>query len=120
MDTTRDIPLGEHFLHIEPSGDGHVLRLLGPGGGQRLEIAITPQGPVLRLHGGLRIELAGELAVDAERIVLHGRQGLTLTSGADASIVAAGDLNARAELGDVAVRANDDVRLDGERVRMNC
>lgn len=114
------IALGDHFLHIEPSGDGHVLRLVGPGGGQRIEIAITPQGPVLRLHGGLRLELAGDLNVDAKRVVLHGREGMALTSGADASIVAAGDLSARAELGDLSLRANDDVRIDGERVRTNC
>lgn len=124
MDTTRDathdISLGSHFLHIEPEAGGHVLRLVGPGGAQRLEIAVTADGPVLRLHSGLKIELAGELAIDAARIALHGREGLTLTSGGDARIVAAGDLVARAELGDVSVRANDDVRLDGERVRMNC
>ena len=114
------IALGDHFLHIEPSGDGHVLRLVGPGGGQRIEIAITPQGPVLRLHGGLRLELAGDLAVDARRVTLHGREGLALSSGADASIAAVGDLSARAELGDIALHANDDVRIDGERVRMNC
>jgi hypothetical protein len=114
------IALGDHFLHIEPDGAGHVLRLVGPGGGQRLEIAVTPQGPVLRLQGGLRLELAGDLAVDARRVALHGREGLTLSSGADASVVAAGDLAARAELGDLSLRANDDVRIDGERVRTNC
>lgn len=114
------IALGDHFLHIEPSADGHVLRLVGPGGCQRVEIAITPQGPVLRLHGGLRLEMTGELSVDAKRVALHGREGLSLSSGVDASIVAAGDLNVRADLGDVKVTANDDVCIDGERVRMNC
>jgi aminopeptidase N len=34
--------------------------------------------------------------------------------------LAAGDLAARAELGDLSLRANDDVRIDGERVRTNC
>jgi hypothetical protein len=120
MDTTRDIPLGDHFLHIEPEAGGHVLRLVGPGGAQRLEIAVTADGPVLRLHSGLKLELAGALTIDAQTVALHGREGLALTSGADARITAAGDLVARAELGDVSVRANDDVRLDGERVRMNC
>lgn len=124
MDTTRnathDISLGSHFLHIEPEAGGHVLRLIGPSGAQRLEIAITPDGPVLRLHAGLKIELAGALAINAATVSLHGREGLSLTSGGDACITAAGDLVARAELGDVSVRANDDVRLDGERVRMNC
>lgn len=120
MDATHDISLGSHFLHIEPEAGGHVLRLVGPGGAQRLEIAVTADGPVLRLHAGLKIELAGDLTIDAATIALHGRAGLSLTSGADAHIAAVGDLVARAELGDVSIRANDDVRLDGERVRMNC
>lgn len=117
MDT---IPLGEHFLHIEPAADGHHLRIVGPGGGQSVEIVVTPQGPVLRLGSGLRIELVGDLAVDAERVVLHGRNGVTLTSGAEVAIAAATHLTAKADLGDVRVKANDDLRLDGERILMNC
>jgi hypothetical protein len=117
MDT---IPLGEHFLHIEAAPDGHTLRLVGRDGGQRLEIVVTPQGPVLRLGAGLRIELAGALEIDADRVALHGRNGMSLTSGADASLQAAHHVAVRAELGEVAVKANDDLRLDGERVLMNC
>lgn len=114
------IPLGEHFLHIEPATDGHHLRLLGPGGGQSLEIVVTSQGPVLRLGAGLRLELAGALSVDAERIALHGRSGVALTSGGEVTIDAATHLTAKADLGDVRVKANDDLRLDGERILMNC
>ena len=114
------IPLGEHFLHIEPAADGHHLRLIGPSGGQSLEIIVTEQGPVLRLGSGLRIELAGALSVDAERVELHGRKGVTMTSGGEVTIEATTHLNARADLGDVRVKANDDLRLDGERILMNC
>jgi hypothetical protein len=117
MDT---IPLGDHFLHIEPAADGHHLRLIGPAGAQSLEIVVTPQGPVLRLGSGLRLELAGQLSVDAERVALHGRSGLTLTSGGEVTIEAATHLNAKADLGEVRVKANDDLRLDGERILMNC
>lgn len=114
------VPLGGYALHIERIQDGHLLRLNGPGGEQALEIALTPEGPVLRFQGGMRMDLAGDLAVDARLVSLHGREGLVLTSGADATLVAEGDLNARARLGDLSVRANDDVRIDGERIRMNC
>ena len=114
------VQLGSYALHIERLATGHVLRLLGPEGEKSLEIALTPQGPVLRLHSGLRMDLLGDLMLEARHVSLHGREGLTLTSGTDAAIVAAGDLVARAELGDLALRANDDVRLDGERIRMNC
>ena len=117
MDT---IPLGDHFLHIEPAADGHHLRLIGPAGAQSLEIVVTSQGPVLRLGSGLRIELTGELAVDAERVALHGRSGVALTSGGEVAITAATHLSAKADLGEVRVKANDDLRLDGERILMNC
>lgn len=117
MDT---IPVGDHFLHIEAAGDGHHLRLVGPGGGQSVEIVVTPQGPVLRLGSGLRLELAGPLTVDADQIALHGRSGVSLTSGGELNIEATTHLNARTQLGDVRVKANDDLRLDGERVLMNC
>lgn len=117
MDT---IPLGDHFLHIEPAADGHHLRLIGPAGAQSLEIIVTAQGPVLRLGSGLRIELAGVLSVDAERVALHGRNGVALTSGAEVTVDATTHLIARTELGDVKIKANDDLRLDGERILMNC
>jgi hypothetical protein len=114
------VPLGSYALHIERTQDGHLLRLVGPDGGKSLEIALTDQGPVLRLNSNLRMDLSGDLAVEARHVSLHGREGLTLTSGSDAVLAVAGDLSLRAELGDIQVRANDDVRLDGERIRMNC
>lgn len=114
------LPLGHYALHIDRIEGGHLLRLTGPEGERALEIALTPEGPVLRLHGGLRMDLVGDLAIDAKRVSLHGREGLVLSSGTDAALVAAGDFSVQAELGDVSVRANDDVRIDGERIRMNC
>ena len=63
----------------------------------------------------------------ADRVAIHGREGVAITTDGDVAIVAAGDLETRArtqtiaaELGDVRVVANDDVRLTGERIRMNC
>ncbi len=63
----------------------------------------TAAGPLLRLTSGLKVELSGALDLEAETIRLHGRTGVTLSSG-----------------GDVAVYAHDDVRLDGTRIRNNC
>ena len=99
----QTLTIDGHLLAIEPEGDGHVLRLIGPDGGQRIEIALTAAGPLLRLTSGLKVELSGALDLEAETIRLHGRTGVTLSSG-----------------GDVAVYAHDDVRLDGTRIRNNC
>ena len=83
---------------------------------------------IVRFEGsGLMIQAAGALAIDAERVAIHGREGLALTTNGDAQIRVAGELRTQAraqyltaELGNVAIRANDDVKLDGERIRMNC
>ena len=81
----------------------------------------------LHLDGSLRLEASGGLAVDAKHVAIHGREGLTLSSGRDANIEVAGDLhshariqNLTADLGNVNVKANDDVMLNGERVMVNC
>ena len=99
----QTLTIDGHLLAIEPEGAGHVLRLLGPDGGQRVEIALTAAGPVLRLTTGLKVELAGDLALEAQTVRIHGREGVTVSSG-----------------GDVIVHAHDDVRLDGTRIRNNC
>jgi hypothetical protein len=90
-------------------------------------VAITADGPVLRFEGGLALQTDGPLAIDAEQVTLHGRQGVAISSGGDAWIQVEGDLhsNARiqnitADLGNVNVKANDDVKINGERVKVNC
>ncbi len=100
------------------AADGHM----------SLSIRVTPQGPVLRFDGpGLKIETAGELSVEAQRLNLHGRSGVSVTSAGDVHIQTPGDLhshariqNITADLGNVNIKANDDVKLNGERVRANC
>lgn len=127
-DHATTLTVGDHLLVIEAGeGAGQVIRLIGPAGAQALTIELTPQGPRLCLGSGLTLALAGALTIDAERVAIHGRSGMALTSGGEIKVQAAGDLNASgrittivADLGDVQVKANDDVRLNGERVMMNC
>jgi hypothetical protein len=127
-DESSTVPLGDHLLMIRACPDGsHVLTLIGPSGLQALTIELTSQGPRLRMEAGLSLAFSGELIIDAKRVAIHGREGLALTSGADATVAAKGDLTTSArvqtisaELGDVRVKANDDVRLNGERILMNC
>jgi hypothetical protein len=99
----QQLTIDGHILAIEPAPGGHVLRIVGPQGGQSIEIALTPQGPVLRLGSGAAVEVTGDLRLAGRTLTLHGREGVQVTSG-----------------GDVRVKANDDLRLDGERVLMNC
>jgi uncharacterized protein (DUF2345 family) len=115
-------------LVIEEVGGRNLIHLRNSEGRTSLTIEVTSSGPVLRFDGpGLTIESTGALALSAETIALHARDGLSLSSGGDASIHVKGDLETsarvqkiRAALGNVELEANDDVRVVGERILLNC
>ena len=115
-------------LVIERHDGWDVLTIVGAGGGAALSIHVTERGAELEIGGGdLTLRTRGELSIDARKVSLHGREGVALTTGGDMAIHAEGDMRSSAraheitaDLGDVDVRANDDVKLDGERIRMNC
>ncbi len=100
----QQLTVDGHSLSLTQTPDGHLLRVTGPDGGAGLTIILTPQGPVLRVASGLRVEVAGDLNLEAENVRIHGRDDVRIEAGR----------------GDVFIRANDDVRLDGERIRNNC
>ncbi len=118
----------QHQLVVDRRGDESVVRLLDPAGRLVVSVEIGERGPVIRFEGAsLILQAAGELALEAEHLRLHGHAGLSLSTGGDLAVSAAGDLVSEAQvqritatLGDVDVLANDDVKLRGERVRMNC
>ena len=104
------------------------LRLIDASGVISLKIRLSPDGPVIEIGGGsVALKMEGDLAIGARRLLLHGSEGVEISSGADVSIAAAENIASRAKrqdltatLGDVRVYANDDVKIDGERIRMNC
>lgn len=120
--------IGSQALVLERTSIDNTLKIVSSDGNVRLSIHITSAGPVLRFEGGaLMIQTAGDLAIDARSIAIQGREGLALFSGGDASVNAVGDLHVEARiqnltalLGNVNIKANDDVKLNGERVMMNC
>ncbi len=120
--------VADQELTVEDLGTSNLIHLRGREGRTALTIEVTPAGPILRFDGpGLSIQTTGPLTIESERIALHGREGLSLSSGGDAAIRVQGDLELsarvqtiRAELGNVEVHANDDVRFIGERVLLNC
>lgn len=122
-------------LTVSAEAGGEALRVVGPDGAVRVEVLVTPEGAVLRLAGpSVAIETAGAFAVrcasfrvEAESIALgasgdlvqRAGRGLTLRAGHDASLSAQA-VSVEARRGDVALAANDDVALNGERVLLNC
>jgi uncharacterized protein (DUF2345 family) len=77
----------------------------GSGGEVLLDVVLTPAGPVLRFHAAqVQLDCSGTFQVRCESF----------------DVQAAGDITLEAQRGNVDVRANDDVNLNGERVRLNC
>lgn len=121
-----DLP-GRQRLLVERDADGSTVRFLGSDGRVTLSVQVTEAGPVLCFEGGLEVRASGALDFEAESVAIRGRDGVRIESGGDAWIRVDGDLNTegreqnlRARLGNVNVKANDDVKLRGERIRLNC
>lgn len=105
------VALGAYELVFERTAAGGAVRLVGRDGAQPIEIEVTPAGPVLRLRAGLAIAVDGDVDLAGRRISLHARDGLSLASDAAVDVRSGGD---------VSVQANDDVKLNGERIQLNC
>ena len=119
---------GGHELVVSGALDRNVVELVAQNGQIRLSIEVSDAGAVLSFEGAaLRLQAKGDLVIEAERLALVGRSAVALETAGDLHLRAHGDLTSeariqtiRAELGNVNVKANDDVRLDGERVLVNC
>lgn len=120
-------------LHFEEGGEH--LRIAAPGGATELSVRLTPEGPVLELHGAaIELVASREVAVRCERFVVDAREDVVIAAGGDKREAIAGDhltevggqsrseargVAVTARLGSVEVKANDDVALVGERIFLN-
>jgi hypothetical protein len=123
-----------HQAEIVSGRSEESLTLRTRDGQLMLAIEMTDQGPLLRLSGGaLQISAASTLSLEAkhlelsaESVAVNVRDDLVERVGGDASREVAGssslrarDVGIEATRGGVAVHANDDVDVKGERVRLN-
>ena len=125
----HDIELvGGQRLVVEHHSTSDIVQIVAGDGRMAMRIRVTPAGALLELEGiDLKIQAAGDLSIEADRLAFHGRSSVAVTTGGDAMLYAAGDMHSRAriqnitaDLGNVNVTANDDVSINGERVRVNC
>ncbi|WP_437999880.1 hypothetical protein WMF26_08290 [Sorangium sp. So ce185] len=123
----RVIPVDDYRLTVERSDHRSCIRLVDRAGAEPPRIELRPEGPVLVLGSGLSIAVAGDLQFTAERVAIHAREGIELHRGGDTVLRSEGDLVSEAReqrlsarRGDVRVEANGDVKLLGERTRLNC
>ncbi len=113
-------------LRIASHDDGDTV-LLANGEETVLRIDIAADGPRVELrtrHLALRAE--ERLDIAAPQVAIRAGNDLQLVSDGTAAFEAAGPLrveghatDVRSRRGDVAIHANDDVRIDGERIKLN-
>lgn len=100
----------------------------GPAGEVILEVSLTPAGPVLRFHAAqVQLDCKGSFQVRCDTFEVQTAGDIVQRAGGDLIQTADGDvrvesteMSIEARRGNVDVRANDDVNLNGERVRLNC
>lgn len=109
-----------HTLRIERRSGTDVVQVVRGEDTIAVTLHVSEHGVTIDLKtGSLALRTAGELSIDAARLSLRGRDGVEITT--DGTLAAtAHEQRLRATLGNVEVRANDDVTLDGERVLLNC
>jgi phage gp45-like len=111
---------GDRRLVLRREAGGDALTLLERDG--RVAVTVTITGEAVTLHlGGARVEIEVEksLAIAAQSISLHGREGVSITTeGALATTARSQSITSTH--GNVEVDANDDVKLNGERILLNC
>ena len=104
LDARLDLPSGRTIECADAEEGGELVTIRSPSGTVELEVRLTERGPVLRFE-------AASLELEAKG---------TIRTRCKAFEVVAEDAEITATRGDVAIRANDDVRLNGERVKLNC
>ncbi len=116
-------------LPSAPSSEPEELvHLLDAEGATSLTIRLGAEGTIIELGGGpVALNVEGDLAISSRNLLLHGREGVAITSDADVHLVAGENALIQAKRqeliatrGNLKASANDDVLIDGERIRMNC
>lgn len=110
---------GDHTLVLTRSPAMDALSLVSPQGTVVLRIRVADNGLDVELSAAsLRLRTEGELTLDAEQLILRGRESVDIR--ADRRIhLQAEEQRIEATLGDVIIEANDDVTMEGERILLN-
>lgn len=112
-----------------------TLHIEAPDGKVCISVKLTPEGPMLELSGiELKVETSGKLQFTCGEMDVRSEKHITFHSGGDINYKSQGDIAVQAEgsietegfsqsfrarRGDIEAIANDDVFLNGERIRLN-
>ena len=117
------------------SNEGESILIKAPDGKICLSITLSAQGPIVEINStSLKLAAQGDLSLECRNMQINAENQICLQSKGDMIQTAGGNLTVKtqgsietegfsqrikARLGDVEVEANDDVMLDGERIRLN-
>lgn len=112
----RTVELAEgrslELIAIEDTASPSVLAIRSPSGDIELSITVGPDGPSVRLR-------AVDIAIEAARGLKLQCATLDIDVAQSARIRAGEDMTVEAAAGTLALRANDDVDVHGERILLN-
>jgi hypothetical protein len=114
-----------YSLSTATAASGEELRLHAPDGRICVKITLTPEGPLVELTS-VALSVAAQGKVKCESFEVSAEREIALNAGGDvivdagqAIVSAAFEQSHLARRGDYRVKANDDVRVDGERIKLN-
>lgn len=118
------LPSGQR-LSIQKQGRESVLTIHSAGR-TLVSLRINEQGAEVLLADGCAIRSSGDMSLEADVLTLKARKHLQLQSDGDTELLTKGDLHSEARiqtlkstLGNVNIKANDDVKMRAERICLN-
>ncbi|WP_437969071.1 hypothetical protein WMF04_07150 [Sorangium sp. So ce260] len=132
----RVVPLASgRSIEIAEEGAGERIQIRAAAGQLLVSIRLTDEGPVLSLEGAsleisasrtlslscdtLRIQAAQDAAVEVGGSLRERVRGSVVREAGRSARTTAREVKVEASPGGVEIRANDDVDIVGERVRLN-
>ena len=116
------------FAAFSAVGKDDHLVVTSPEGRIEMSVRFTETGPVLGFEAAaIQLKSAGEVAVQCNTFKVEAAKKIQVSTDGDMVQniggkvhVEAHSVNIQSKRGNVDVKANDDVRLLGERIKLNC
>jgi phage gp45-like len=122
-------------VHLSGGEDKELLVVHNPQGEIELSVHFTAAGPVLNFSAAaFNLQTPGEVKIDCRKLQVNSTEAIELNSGGDMvqkingekktqvrgkSFFEAHTINMKTRRGNINAKANDDVCINGERIKLN-